>query len=129
MMDWILMRSIERIAIVIGAIFIAYLGYRLYALGVEKGHSNLTAESRFYKFIFSGSGPGLFFMAFGSIVLVTALFTGVSEERKVTENSPATAVNEPVNSIFEAQQEQARLVEYHNKMNYEEDDKGEGDSK
>ena len=36
----------------------------------------LSAESKLYKIVFSGTGPGLFFMAFGAIILLTAIFAG-----------------------------------------------------
>jgi hypothetical protein len=75
-MDAVTLRGPERIIIVIGAIVFAYLGYRLFLAGIDKGLGKLEAETRFYKCVFSGVGPGLFFMAFGAIVLVTALFTG-----------------------------------------------------
>ncbi|KJV05198.1 hypothetical protein [Methylocucumis oryzae] len=73
-MDIMVLRGLERIIVDMGGILFAYLGYKLYIAGVEKGRNHLTAESKFYRFVFSGIGPGLFFMAFGGLVLVTALF-------------------------------------------------------
>ena len=78
-MDAVTFRGLERLIIVFGAIIFAYLGYRLFLAGIDKGPGKLEAETRFYKFAFSGVGPGVFFMAFGGIVLVTALFTGGAE--------------------------------------------------
>jgi hypothetical protein len=80
----IFLRGIERLVIVFGAIAIAYLGYKLYLLGVEKGRGQLKAESKLYTFVLSGQGPGLFFMALSSVVLVTALFTGGNEREVIT---------------------------------------------
>lgn len=45
-------------------------------MGVEKGQARLSTGSRFFNIVFSGTGPGLFFMAFGATVLMTALSTG-----------------------------------------------------
>ncbi len=59
--DPILFRGIERFVVVLGAIFFGYLGFKLFIFGAEKGHSQLSAESRFFKIFFSGTGPGLFF--------------------------------------------------------------------
>lgn len=78
-MDAVTFRGLERLIIVLGAIVFAYLGYRLFLAGIDKGPGKLEAQTRFYKFVFSGVGPGLFFMAFGAMVLVTALFTGGAE--------------------------------------------------
>jgi len=75
-MDIFILRMIERIAIVVGAVIFAYLGYKLFLFGIKEGHSKLQSESKFFKITFSGTGPGLFFMAFGSIVLIITLFTG-----------------------------------------------------
>lgn len=87
-MDPILLRGLERIIIIAGAFFFAYLGYRLYRVGVEKGIGQLNAESNFLKLFLLGTGPGLFFMVFGGIVLTIALFTGKASQSKFTEKVP-----------------------------------------
>ncbi len=46
------------------------------------------------KIIFSGTGPGLFFMAFGAIVLVVAIAIG-GVSIKETTTSPVTPVVQP----------------------------------
>lgn len=79
--DPIMFRGLERILIIAGGIFCIYLGYRLFLFGADRGWSNLTSESAFFKITFSGTGPGLFFMAFGAIILTTALFSGEGEVR------------------------------------------------
>lgn len=86
-MDAVTFRGLERLIIVFGAIVFAYLGYRLFLVGIDKGPGMLEAQTRFYKFVFSGVGPGLFFMAFGAIVLVTALFTGGAESAHSGSNA------------------------------------------
>ena len=86
-MDAVTFRGLERLIIVIGAIVFAYLGYRLFLAGIDKGPGKLEAQTRFYKFVFSGVGPGLFFMAFGAVVLVTALFTGGATSLQSDSNS------------------------------------------
>ena len=87
-MDPILLRGLERIIIIAGAIIFAYLGYRLYRVGVEKAIEHLTEESKFSMLFLSGTGPGLFFMVFGGIVLTIALFTGKTSQSKLTEKVP-----------------------------------------
>ena len=48
-------------------------------------------ESKFGKFVFSGTGPGLFFMAFGAIVLVVMIVWG---RVSVTETKTKTTGTE-----------------------------------
>lgn len=45
-MDPIIFRGIERLLIIIGAIFFAYLGYRLFVKGLTAGEGNLNFESK-----------------------------------------------------------------------------------
>jgi hypothetical protein len=89
-MDPIVWRGLERLIVVTGAITFAYLGYRLFLAGIDKGPSKIEAETRFYKFAFSGVGPGLSFMAFGAIILVTALFTGGAQTVAPGEDTKST---------------------------------------
>ena len=66
-------RGIERWMIVVGGLIFGYLGYKLFLYGVDQGHGKLEAENQFIKLTFSGSGPGLFFMAFGALILVSSV--------------------------------------------------------
>ncbi|XPF94465.1 hypothetical protein ACM9HF_00200 [Colwellia sp. RE-S-Sl-9] len=75
-MDPMLIRGFERILIIFGAIFLCYLGYRLFTYGVAKENINLEIKSTALKVIFSGQGPGLFFMAFGAIIMITSITLG-----------------------------------------------------
>ncbi len=88
----IFLRGMERLLVVGGAIVLSYLGYRLFVFGVREGESRLSAESPFYKIVLSGTGPGLFFMAFGALVLISALYTGGAErgDRAPTEETQQT---------------------------------------
>ena len=72
----IVLRVTERIVIYAGAIFMIYLGYSLYKRGISKGRNNLQAKIKLGQIILPGTGAGLFFMAFGAIVLLVGLFTG-----------------------------------------------------
>ena len=72
----IVLRVTERIVIYAGAIFMIYLGYSLYKRGISKGRNNLQAKTKLGQIILPGTGPGLFFMAFGAIVLLVGLFIG-----------------------------------------------------
>ena len=60
--------------IVGGGIFFGYLGYKLFIFGVEKGSAKVSAKSKFVSVMFSGTAPGLFFMAAGCAVLLISLF-------------------------------------------------------
>lgn len=108
-MDPIYLRGIERILVVIGAIAFGYLGYRLYINGVNKGTNHLKAESSFYKFVFSGVGPGLFFMAFGGIVLITSLLTGLATSKITTEQ--VSAQKAPAGRVSGLMRPEARPTE------------------
>lgn len=79
------LHGFERISVIIGGMFLGYLGYKLFIRGVTEGHGKLKAENKIYKIVFSGSGPGLFFMAFGSLVLIAALLTGQVTKRTTTD--------------------------------------------
>lgn len=69
-------RGVERLIICLGGIFFGYLGYKLFLAGLTAGDSKLNVESKTMKIILSGTGPGLFFMAFGAIILLTAILKG-----------------------------------------------------
>lgn len=77
--------ALERILIVQTGAFFAFLGFRLYVLGVTKGLSKLQAKSQLGEFVMSGTGPGIVFMAFGGIVLVYALATSGIRSRIVEQ--------------------------------------------
>lgn len=68
-------RGIERWMIVLGGLIFGYLGYKLFLYGVDQGHGKLKAENQFFKLTFSGSGPGLFFMSFGALILVSSVYS------------------------------------------------------
>jgi len=44
----------------------ACLGYKRFLFGVRREHGKLETESQYFKLTFSGSSPGLCFMAFGA---------------------------------------------------------------
>lgn len=77
--DW---RGLERIAIVAVAFGIAYLGYRLYVLGVTEGRSKVEVNNEAWKFVVAGTGPGLLFMTCGTLALFLALFTGDAQSSR-----------------------------------------------
>lgn len=92
--DVAIYRGIERWLIVLGGLVFAYLGYKLFLYGVDQGNGKLEAENQFFKFTFSGSGPGLFFMAFGALVLMTNVFSAVEYEKtaRPADSSPVSAL-------------------------------------
>jgi hypothetical protein len=73
-MDAISWQGIENVAVVCGAIFFAYLGYRLYMLGVVKSKVSANADVTFGKIAINGGGPGLGFMFMGGVVLLATCF-------------------------------------------------------
>ncbi len=73
-------RGIERIAIVLGGIICTFLGFRLYMHGIKAGRSELNFQSALMRFAVSGYGPGLMFMALGTIVLVMAVASKSTNE-------------------------------------------------
>ncbi len=61
----------------LGGIFCVYLGYKLFTKGVQDHRGELKAKVRFVEILFTGVGPGLFFMAFGALVLMVALIAAL----------------------------------------------------
>ena len=79
--DPVATHALERILMVIGAIVFAYLGHRLFVIGVETVRGHRSADrSEAFRIVFSGRGPQLFFMAFGAMVLVAAIFSGCAKD-------------------------------------------------
>jgi hypothetical protein len=87
------LRTIERLFVCGGGIFIAFLGYRLFVKGIDSGPGKLQVNSSIAKFVLSGKGPGLFFMAFGSIILIVSLLYGGASETTVVSVVPSKAKN------------------------------------
>ncbi len=90
----IFLRGIERIIIAIGGIIISYLGYRLFTLGITSGSSKVSAKSKLFHIIFSGSAPGLFFMFAGGIILILSIYTGGASIKPISKT-------ETVNNDYE----------------------------
>ena len=87
--DLLFYRGIDRWTVVVGGLIYAYLGYRLFLYGVDQGNGKLEAENQFFKFTFSGSGPGLFFMAFGGMILISSVYSTTNWSQ--TKSAPAAA--------------------------------------
>jgi hypothetical protein len=84
----IVWRGVERLGIIVGAIFFGWLGFQLYKLGLSSGASKLDVKSPLIRFAMSGTGPGLLFMAFGALVLIFSLATGGAHlERKSNQGA------------------------------------------
>ena len=79
-MDPVMFRGIERLLIVVGGIFLAYLGYRLFTRGIAEGASKLDVKTAWAKVVFSGTGPGLIFMLAGTGILIAAIWGKLSIE-------------------------------------------------
>ena len=88
--DPIIFKGIERIVVALGAIIFGFLGYKLYKLGVTKGLGRLSIIFQGYKLYFLATGPGMFFMFFGAVVLAICLITGkafvkITPDEKIVE--------------------------------------------
>ena len=94
MLDLFVIRGVERVLIIVGAIFFGYLGYKLYLHGITSSRSQVDFDSKFMKFAVSGTGPGLLFMVFGAIVLVFSLVFGrvSSKETLTSEEASKSSV-------------------------------------
>ena len=90
--DIAIYRGIERWMIILGGLVFAYLGYKLFLYGVDQGNGKLEAENQLFKITFSGSGPGLFFMAFGALILVFSTYSAVSYERTTRPGDSSQAL-------------------------------------
>lgn len=99
-------RGIERIIIIVGAVFFGLLGYKLYINGITKSKSNVELKSAFVNFILSGSGPGLIFMVLGAFVLLSSIFYGgasfntkeIIEERPSINRDQDVSIEEDITS-------------------------------
>jgi hypothetical protein len=87
------LHGIERIVITLGAIAFGVLGYRLFTRGLTRSKGDLEFSSPMAKVVFSGAGPGLFFMAFGAIILVVAMLSGgIKTFRQERDGEPTATV-------------------------------------
>jgi hypothetical protein len=89
-------REVSRIIIILIAGMMAYLGYRLFVLGHTSGPGRIVARSQLGQIVLSGTGPGLFFMAFGAIILIVALFRGEYSYSATRVASPQGATSAKV---------------------------------
>lgn len=90
--DPIVWVGLERIIVVVGGVAFGFLGFLLYRLGITKGKIETNVEFWLIRFALSGTGPGLFFMAFGAAVLGVALLSG---RASVSIYSPAKDEGQP----------------------------------
>jgi len=64
--------GVATVGTVVGA-FCIWLGYKLFTQGIQKGKGQLDFKSKTFSLLFSGVGPGLFFMAFGALIVLVAV--------------------------------------------------------
>ena len=65
----LIMRGMERIIVTIIACIVTYLGYKLFVKGVGESRAETSIKTDFITFLLKGRAPGLFFMAFGCMIL------------------------------------------------------------
>ena len=112
MTDLFLLRGLERIFVVAAAALFGFLGYRLFLHGHTRGRAVTSIDSAWAKFIFSGTGPGLIFMAFGAVVLVWSLASGGV---KTTERKSVEVLHEDVADLkheFQEVQSEMQMLRY-----------------
>jgi len=90
--ELIVLRGIERIIAVAGGIVVCLMGYKLFRHGIDKGYEQLDIESKYFKIILSGTGPGRLFMALGAIIIMLSLVTGGG---KVTTGGERVEISSP----------------------------------
>ena len=73
--------------VVIGAILFSYFGFQLYWHGFVRESARFEAVSQLRRLVLNGQGPGLFFMAFGALVLIISLFSKVTPTETVTKKT------------------------------------------
>ncbi len=69
-------KAIERVLLVIAGIYLGFLGYKLFLLGITTGKTAPDARSRVSTTIISGVGPGLFFIVVAGLVVSVVSLTG-----------------------------------------------------
>ncbi|MCK5344269.1 MAG: hypothetical protein KAR20_12735 [Candidatus Heimdallarchaeota archaeon] len=106
----IVLRGLERMAIVVGAIALFYLGYRLFIFGITKGKGQFQAKSAILELVFSGSAPGLLFMFSSAGILLAALFTGGAEST-LFETGHKSDIESMLSDIQHRQDEQGADLE------------------
>jgi hypothetical protein len=69
-------------------IFLSYLGYRLFVLGVFSQAGNLQTSWKGFKLVVTKAAPGLYFILFGTIVIITTIYKGITFEEYVKSQAP-----------------------------------------
>ena len=98
--DPIFLRSVERILLVAAAIYLGFLGYKLFLYGIASGRSASNPQLQVPTALYSGVAPGLFFMfVAGAVVLVVSLTGNPPAPRRgldparLEQRMPATGPN------------------------------------
>lgn len=97
--DAVLFRGFERLLTILAAMFFAWLGFRLFCIGVESTKSKLDVKGFGFRMTLVGTGPGLFFMAFGGAVLVYAITTRLEVKPLNFTIQPTTQTESPVTPL------------------------------
>ena len=74
--DPVLWKAIERVLLIIAGIYLGFLGYKLFLLGITTGRTASDARSRVSVTVVSGVGPGLFFILVAGLVVSVVSLTG-----------------------------------------------------
>ena len=69
-------KAIERVLLIIAGIYLGFLGYKLFLLGITTGRTASDARSRVSVTVVSGVGPGLFFILVAGLVVSVVSLTG-----------------------------------------------------
>jgi|GEM_PF-1782736 len=78
---------IFKISIVFAAVFIIFLGYKLFCKGIFDNAGSLNAEFNFKKIVLKQGAPGTFFVLFGTIILSFATWKGINfKDKSIIKN-------------------------------------------
>jgi hypothetical protein len=101
------LRAVQLILIILAGITFVIIGYKLFLYGVDRGRGKLRSKSELYKLIFSGSGPGLFFMVLGGLTVLFSVYSmGIALETGNLKND-LSGNPEPLSNPLSANVEQS----------------------
>ena len=91
------LQTAQVLLIVIGSIFFAFLGYKLFMYGIETGLNKVKTTSKAQRIFYSGIGPGSILMALGIVGLFVSLFAnypsnGGSEPQVVMDTAHSNPI-------------------------------------
>ncbi len=78
----VISKTIYSIACILAGTLVCYLGYKLFVARIFNEAGELTAKYKKYEFILKRSAPGTFFIIFGSLIIIWAIYHAPNFKRK-----------------------------------------------